>query len=66
MLTVDLRCIGCATDRVFEQPPCHERHEPDCPEWICTGCDTAVLVEPPAVRVRRPVRAATGTTRRAA
>jgi hypothetical protein len=36
---------------VFEQPPCADQHDPVCPEWACTTCGTAILVEPPLARL---------------
>jgi len=56
VLTIELHCDVCARKRAFEQPPCRDRHEPNCPEWVCTGCDTALLVGPWPVdmlRIRR-------------
>jgi hypothetical protein len=47
---MELECDGCARARGFEQPPCAERHEPACPEWVCTGCGLALLVNPPLMR----------------
>jgi hypothetical protein len=51
MLTIELHCFECADVRLFEQPPCEDRHGADCPEWVCTGCGVALLVGPP-----RPAR----------
>lgn len=48
MFTIELRCDHCVTVRAFEQPPCQEPHEPTCPEWVCTACGTALLVDPPS------------------
>ena len=47
MFIINLLCETCAEVRGFEQPPCGDRHEPACPEWACTACGTAVLIEPP-------------------
>jgi hypothetical protein len=44
---IHMPCAICAEVREFEQPPCVDRHEPGCPEWACTTCGTAVLLEPP-------------------
>jgi hypothetical protein len=44
---INLPCAVCAEVRQFEQPPCSEHHEPACPEWACTTCGTAVLLDPP-------------------
>ncbi len=49
-------CPTCAQDRLFQQPPCAERHTDEggeCPEWACVDCGTAVFGEPVArVRLR--------------
>lgn len=58
MLTLDLHCDDCADVRAFDQPPCRERHEPDCPEWACTRCGSALLIAPVLMLRRRPARAA--------
>jgi hypothetical protein len=65
VFTIDLRCDHCVKVRAFEQPPCHERHEPSCPEWVCTTCGTALLVDP-VLAVLRPVAARADTSRRRA
>ncbi len=41
-----MHCPVCDTERNFEQPPCTDGHGPDCPEWVCTECGTALLVGP--------------------
>jgi hypothetical protein len=46
-------CPACDDERTFEQPPCVDGHTDDggdCPEWLCTGCGTALLTGafPPA------------------
>jgi hypothetical protein len=44
-MTVGLRhCTICALERFFEQPPCLDEHDPDCPEWVCVECGAALLV----------------------
>jgi hypothetical protein len=50
VFSYQLPCPACAQLRTFEQPPCADRHEAPCPEWACTSCGTAILVEPPAPR----------------
>ncbi|MFC8847647.1 MULTISPECIES: hypothetical protein [unclassified Micromonospora] len=30
--------------RPFEVPPCADGHGADCPELVCTGCGTALLI----------------------
>ncbi len=38
-------CSDCAAERLFEQPPCLDGHEPGtCPEWACTVCGLAVII----------------------
>jgi len=67
VLIRDLHCDQCADVRAFDQPPCRERHEPECPEWACTKCGNAVLVGPVLTLRRRARRAArTGPGRRLA
>ena len=44
---INLPCAVCGEIREFEQPPCFDLHEPSCPEWACTTCGNAVLIEPP-------------------
>ncbi len=51
---INLPCATCAGIREFEQPPCADQHEPACPEWACTSCGTAVLVEPLRLLVPHP------------
>jgi hypothetical protein len=53
VLAIEMRCDRCDRLRAFEQPPCAERHEPSCPEWICGTCGAALLVDPPLVVLRR-------------
>lgn len=42
----ELDCPTCGDIRVFEQPPCRDGHGQDCPEWACTACGTALLLDP--------------------
>jgi hypothetical protein len=42
-VVTELRCPECHDVQVFEQPPCAEDHNGDCPEWVCTFCGTAVF-----------------------
>ncbi|GIH76654.1 hypothetical protein [Planobispora longispora] len=38
-------CASCAGERVFEQPPCPDGHEPgECPEWACAECGHALIL----------------------
>lgn len=38
------QCTICSTERRFEQPPCADEHDPNCPEWVCVDCGAALLV----------------------
>jgi hypothetical protein len=38
-----LHCPTCHEQRPVDQPPCAEHHV-DCPEWVCTDCDTVIVV----------------------
>lgn len=38
-------CETCATETLFEVPPCLDGHD-DCPELMCTVCGTAILLAP--------------------
>ncbi|TDC41473.1 hypothetical protein [Micromonospora sp. KC213] len=49
----ELYCDACEGVRPFETPPCADGHGPDCPELVCTGCGTALLVATIAVRASR-------------
>ncbi|TDB80302.1 hypothetical protein [Micromonospora sp. KC721] len=49
----ELYCDACEGVRPFETPPCADGHGPDCPELVCTGCGTAMLVATVAVRASR-------------
>ncbi|MQA83607.1 MAG: hypothetical protein GEV03_02975 [Streptosporangiales bacterium] len=37
-------CSTCGEERGFEQPPCEDGHGPDCPEWVCVECGSAILM----------------------
>ncbi|ATO17167.1 hypothetical protein CO540_27805 [Micromonospora sp. WMMA2032] len=55
----ELPCDTCEGVVLFEAPPCGDGHGVDCPELICTGCGTAILIAPHALRPsRRPARRA--------
>ncbi|MDG4756826.1 hypothetical protein [Micromonospora sp. WMMD710] len=49
----ELHCDVCAGVAPFETPPCVDGHGADCPELICTGCGTAVVIATFAFRVTR-------------
>ncbi|WP_169729361.1 hypothetical protein [Thermoactinospora rubra] len=57
---MDVFCASCAEERLFEQPPCLDGHEPGgCPEWACADCGHAILAgEPLSVSGARRARAA--------
>jgi hypothetical protein len=40
----ELYCDVCEGVAPFEAPPCADGHGADCPELVCTGCGTAVLI----------------------
>ena len=41
--TVRRRCPECDQVRDFEQPPCIDGHDIDCPELACVSCGLAVF-----------------------
>jgi len=49
-------CPDCGTERLFEEPECHDGHGADCPERCCTHCGAAVLIDPPLPRIPEPRR----------
>lgn len=53
-----LHCATCEADMEFEVPRCADGHGADCPELVCTGCGTAVLIAPLPVRLWTPARLA--------
>ena len=36
-------CPSCSVEQVFTSVPCVDGHE-DCPERVCVGCGTALLL----------------------
>jgi hypothetical protein len=42
----EMYCATCRREALFDAPPCPDGHDDDCPELVCTGCGTAVLVAP--------------------
>jgi hypothetical protein len=40
----ELYCDTCESVQLFEVPPCVDGHDADCPELVCTGCGTAMLI----------------------
>jgi hypothetical protein len=58
--TVVRFCATCRADVAFEQPPCVDGHDADCPEWVCVECGEAFIVgfslaDAPAPRPARNV-----------
>ena len=51
MLERDLYCAACDAVMLFEAPPCDDDHPDECPELVCTGCGSAVLIAPVTVHV---------------
>ena len=39
-----LHCASCRDEREFEQPPCVDGHDVDCPELACVECRMAVVL----------------------
>jgi len=42
--TATFSCRNCARRTEFEQPPCPDGHDSDCPEWYCTECGAATIL----------------------
>ena len=50
MTTLLRHCQTCRDERAFDQPPCADGHDSECPEWVCSSCGFAIMMEPvPAV-----------------
>jgi len=43
-MVVVLHCMICGDERDFEQPPCVDGHDVDCPELACVECGMAVVL----------------------
>jgi hypothetical protein len=52
-MTRALHCDTCVKVQPHEQPPCVDGHGRECPDWVCTGCNTAVVVAPVLLIDRR-------------
>jgi hypothetical protein len=50
---IELYCPECADLEAFEQPPCADGHDADCPEWLCLICGTALLIDVPVEPVEQ-------------
>jgi len=51
---VVLHCVGCRGEREFEQPPCVDGHDLDCPELACVDCGMALVLPWPDVVAESP------------
>ncbi len=63
--TATFTCCNCARRTEFEQPPCPDGHDSECPEWYCTECGAATILGRQSTR-RRPRGSSTrsaGTSR---
>lgn len=38
-------CTICSAERLFEQPPCVDAHDQNCPELLCVDCGAALLLD---------------------
>jgi hypothetical protein len=43
-MTLTRHCSACDAERRFEQPPCVDGHDEECPEWACVDCGMAILI----------------------
>jgi hypothetical protein len=50
----------------FVAPPCDEEHDGDCPELICEGCGTALVIAPVTVWLHSKGKGIAPQQRRAA
>ncbi|GAC1440934.1 MAG: hypothetical protein NVSMB55_07350 [Mycobacteriales bacterium] len=42
---VEIRwCATCATDSLFEQPPCEDGHGEDCLDLACVECGHGIVL----------------------
>jgi hypothetical protein len=39
----EIYCAVCGDEALFEQPPCVDGHDSDCPDWVCVACGSAVF-----------------------
>lgn len=46
-----MHCVTCDGEALFEGPPCDDGHDDDCPELVCTGCGSAIMIAPVTMRV---------------
>jgi hypothetical protein len=47
-----MHCAVCQAEMPFTAPPCEEGHEGDCPELVCEGCGSAIVIAPVTVWLR--------------
>jgi hypothetical protein len=45
----EMYCATCEVETLFEAPPRSEEYDEECPELLCTGCGTAILIAPVVV-----------------
>jgi hypothetical protein len=43
-MTLTRHCSACGGERPFEQPPCADGHDADCPEFACAECGMAIVI----------------------
>lgn len=48
----EMHCAVCQAEMPFTAPPCDEDHEGDCPELVCEGCGSAIVIAPVTVWLR--------------
>ncbi|HYN95264.1 MAG TPA: hypothetical protein VES42_15560 [Pilimelia sp.] len=42
----EMYCAICQAETVFQAPPGLGGHDDDCPELLCDGCGTAIVMAP--------------------
>jgi hypothetical protein len=45
----EMHCAVCQAEMLFTAPPCDDDHDGDCPELVCDGCGTALVIAPVTV-----------------
>ena len=48
----EMHCAVCQAEMPFTAPPCDEDNEGDCPELVCEGCGSAIVIAPVTVWLR--------------
>jgi hypothetical protein len=41
-----MHCAVCQAEMPFTAPPCDEDHDGECPELVCEGCGSAIVIAP--------------------